>query len=179
MLKFHRNPDTFASEIPDDFQPTGFILQHLEEFSEDIDATAPEVERPKKNDVEKRPKKKKETKHVARADNLGICGNLDRPSIIVDNSLNLPEEQSQTDRPNNQPIAGTSGNGSSRTEPYRVEKKRCLFEGLVTVTRPTPDDVLLDVNEFDLESHTTGTLNDSFEDIVITTNYRKANNKGS
>ena len=54
-----------------------------------------------------------------------------------------------------------------------------LLEGIVTVTRPTPDDVLLDVNEFDLESHTTGTPNDSFEDIVITTNYRKANNKGS
>ena len=117
------------------------------------------------------------------------------PSIVVGNSLNLSEEEYATrlvisaqkptnccdigigsiriqperlHRAHNQPTAGTSGNGPSMSKPFQVDKKGCLLEEIVTVTRPTPDNVLFDINEFDLELHNTGRSKDSFEDVVIT-----------
>ena len=51
MLKYNHNPNTFATEVPDDYQPKPFRLKDLKEFSNNVEHSANEHQGKKKKNT--------------------------------------------------------------------------------------------------------------------------------
>lgn len=203
MLKNGKNPDSFATEVPEDYKPTGFKLKDLKEFSNNIEASAPrKIERKKKGDkiidlgdidIEN-----------ARPDVARQTVVVDRPSIIVTNQADDDFDPNITVTASSstltQPVTrkgsvtrrrqkpSTKEPSVSRTEPYDAltsakQKKatKTVYEGLIdVVTVPLPENVLIDTTEFNLdESRETGTPggSDDDDDIPLASLSKRSNSQ--
>jgi hypothetical protein len=182
MLKYGKNPDKFAGEIPADYKPRSFKIKDLKEFGNNVEQSANKHKQRKKKKVEENrgyvPFYEDESDHfdydASDSDELDASSaeyrpavedsddiETIRPSVIKDIQATQPLKRARSPSP----TPGTSG--SSRTLPYslgdrRQKKKKptSLFEGMVpvSVSVPAPKDLFLDAHELELDiSRTTGT----------------------
>ena len=181
MLKYQKAPNTFASEVPEDYEPKKLTLKDLKEISKNVEESA------KQN--EKKAKEPTIEHHVPFwADDLDI----DYDAVGSDEEIFPHTQQQNTSQetpvpsPNSLAVESLPINPqgstpalprsmrtqppgcstqrpstSSRTQPILsncTNKESVVFNGMVTVTQPVPDDVFFDVDEVGLNtSHETGT----------------------
>ena len=173
MLKYDKNPNTFATEVPDDYQEKLFTLKDLKEFSKDVDQFANQLQgkkRKKNDDVEH---------HVAfyeQNDDTNFDYEASETESEDGNEVfqSSPAPTITTFSPNRPTDSNPGQSGVSRSSPPRQEQPpssrtqpfapnsdnqmQTLFEGMVAVSTPMPADVFFDIDELGLDtSRQTGT----------------------
>ena len=185
FMIFNKNHNTFADEVPDNFAGKAFNVEDLKKFSNAIDDSAAEHHVAKKRKVVNQVEDDLHNIPFFEIDNFDYEGyeasDEENDNHQANNSPS-PELEISVQSQKQQPPQGSSTRAPpgptqscSRTlpvlpRPSRTSKEvenplqnsRTMFDGMVSVSVPLPNDVFMDRNELCLNTtHDTGTPGNS------------------